>query len=126
MEIVVKMPAVKAPRKRRARHARTPLDVSFLLRSKRLNRDDGFKGPVQQPQDPTSEALLDIIPRPLEILPPDHPFDVNPYKGVAASSSAAPAPHLPASMVKSLGTEFLKMPAHVVLPEEMLSSSDNE
>lgn len=50
----------------------------------------------------------------------------HPYEGITTSSSVPPAPHLPASLVKNIGTEFLKMSVHVVLPKEMFPPYNDE
>lgn len=100
VEILEEMPPSKTPKRRRARRAKAPLDVAFLCRCKRLHRPDGFKA------GSTPTPSLAPKPEPMEMLHPEaEPAELalSPYLGVPASSSAAPAPHLPTSLVMAIG-----------------------
>ncbi|CAN6347720.1 unnamed protein product [Urochloa humidicola] len=156
VEVLDKMPARKAPKKRRARKPRGLLEVGALRRSNRLKKVYGFKDdasasaaaakgdagiiasePETEPAVAASvldgEASLDpelAVPVPLEVVPvveaaaDDHAAIV-PYQ--ARSDPSAPvAPYLPSSLLKAIGTEFLKMPPGGASDVQMASSSDVE
>lgn len=117
VEILGEAPVLKSSRKRRARKPKNPLDVKFLRRSQRTNKGHDFKN------DASAEAVavpsVPDEPIPLQVCPPagsslvTHRASASSssiFQGHPASLAAPPPPHLPASILQSLGTQFVKMP----------------
>jgi hypothetical protein len=118
VEEIDRLPESKAPRKRRGRKNKSPLDVKGLRRGKRLNKGAGFMTAEHAPATHASDSDANmensepdnaLKPVPLDVVPPE--LHVSPYQGLPASSSTVPAPYLPASLLNSIGTGFLKMSA---------------
>lgn len=53
---------------------------------------------------------MNVDPIPIEVVPPEDSLMINPYQGLPAYFSAIVAPYLPVSLVRSIGSAFLKMP----------------
>ncbi|CAN6371436.1 unnamed protein product, partial [Urochloa humidicola] len=134
VEILDKMTASAKPRKRRGKKKRGPLDAIGLRRSLRLKRPDGFRDEARAAKakaaavpDASADDADEVVeePVPLEmVLPGDNA--IIPYQAGQADPSLPAAPHLPPSLLQSIGEKFLKMPPKVVSDDLLLASSDDE
>ncbi|CAO2148272.1 unnamed protein product [Urochloa humidicola] len=133
VEILDRMPASTKPRKRRGKKKRGPLDTFGLRRSLRLKRSDGFrdeasaaKAKATVAHEASTDEADEVVeePVPLETVLPDSALI--PYQAGQADPSLPVAPHLPTSLLQSIGEKFLKMPPKVVSDDLLMASSDDE